>query len=201
MFTGIIQKVGTVKKAELSTDRDLTRLLVASAFTDLEAGESIAINGVCLTVTEFTPEGDALFFVSPETLNKTALGLLREGSRVNLERAVTLNTRLSGHLVQGHVDGIGKLTHLEKQTESFALRFEIPAKLSRYCVEKGSISINGVSLTINQIEHGPTAAFIDLTLIPHTWNHTQFSQLALGDSVNIEVDVLAKYVESLNRYV
>ena len=116
--------------------------------------------------------GRRLFFVSPETLSRSNLGRLKEGSRVNLERAVTLGTRLSGHLVQGHVDGLGKLVSVEPRAESFFVQFEIPARLARYCVEKGSIAFNGVSLTINKLEQ----SLVSITLIPHTWTHTQFSR-------------------------
>lgn len=204
MFTGIIQTVAPVTQVEPT--RDSTRLRVATGFADLEPGESVAVNGVCLTVTEFDARGDALFFVSPETLAKSNLGGLAAGSRVNLERAVTLGTRLSGHLVQGHVDGMGKLASIDRQgtagAESYLFRIEIPSRLARYCVEKGSIALNGVSLTINSIEEphasgGASSAFVSITLIPHTWTHTQFQDARPGDAINVEVDVLAKYVEKL----
>ncbi|MGK5084738.1 riboflavin synthase [Bdellovibrionota bacterium FG-1] len=197
MFTGIIQKVGTLTQVDPSGPA--TRLRIATGFTDLQAGESVAINGVCLTVTEFSREGDALFFVSPETLSKTNLGQLSRDSRVNLERALTLGDRLSGHWVQGHVDGVGRLLSVMPQSESFVVHFELPAALARYCVDKGSITLNGVSLTLNSIEITDTAAMIGLTLIPHTWENTQFSSMRPGDLVNIEVDILAKYVENLSK--
>lgn len=205
MFTGIIQNVAPVTQVEAT--RDSTRLRVATGFADLEPGESIAVNGVCLTVTEFDTRGDALFFVSPETLSKSNLGSLATGSRVNVERAVTLGTRLSGHLVQGHVDGMGKLVSVETQGapggESYLVRCEIPRGLARYCVDKGSIALNGVSLTINRIEEEKTRdedrAVVSITLIPHTWAHTQFRDARAGDAINVEVDVLAKYVEKLGR--
>lgn len=202
MFTGIIQKVGKVTQTEKAGQQGGSTLIrVATGYADLESGESIAVNGACLTVTEFDAGGDALFFVSPETLAKTSLGALRAGSRVNLERALTLAARLSGHLVQGHVDGLGRLASVDPLEGSYLVRFEIPAALARYCVEKGSIALNGVSLTINRIGRpGPAAASAEVfvTLIPHTWEHTQFSSMAVGDPVNVEVDVLAKYVESLS---
>ena len=197
MFTGIIQSVASISRVEPAGES--IRLRVASGFADLDAGESIAINGVCLTVTEFDHAGNVSFFVSPETLTKSNLGKLVEGSKVNLERAVTLATRLSGHLVQGHVDGIGKLDSLECRSESYFVQFEIPARLARYCVEKGSIALNGVSLTINSLANRGDATIVSVTLIPHTWNHTQFSAAKPGDPINIEVDVLAKYVENLSQ--
>ncbi len=195
MFTGIIQTVAPV--SQVSPAGDSTRIEVRTGWTDLEPGESIAVSGVCLTVTEYDRAGKALFFVSPETLARSNLGRLRPGSRVNLERAVTLATRLSGHLVQGHVDGLGRLAGVEQRAESYFARFEIPARLGRYCVEKGSIALNGVSLTINALERQGEWAVVSITLIPHTWTHTQFADLAPGDPVNVEVDVLAKYVENL----
>lgn len=201
MFTGIIQNVAHLTQIEpLSGAKHLR---VATGFKDLEPGESIAVNGVCLTVTEYDAAGSALFFVSPETLAKTNLGNLVVGVRVNLERAVTLGTRLSGHLVQGHVDGVGRLKSVEKQgtgsSESYVAHFEIPARLARYCVEKGSIALNGVSLTLNSLETSGNSALASITLIPHTWAHTQFGEAKPGDPVNVEVDVLAKYVEKLGR--
>jgi riboflavin synthase len=204
MFTGIIQSVAVVTRVtHAGPVSGSKRLSVATGFKDLEPGESVAINGVCLTVTEYDAAGLALFFVSPETLDKSNLGGLAEGSRVNLERAVTLGTRLSGHLVQGHVDGVGRLASVDKQgsggDECFVTQFEIPARLARYCVEKGSIALNGVSLTINSLEHEGDSATVSITLIPHTWAHTQFSHARVGDAVNVEVDVLAKYVEKLGR--
>jgi riboflavin synthase len=212
MFTGIIQNVAPITRIE--TVSGSKRILVATGFaagppgkpdSGLESGESVAINGVCLTVTEYDAEGGALFFVSPETLERSNLGSLTEGARVNLERAVTLSTRLSGHLVQGHVDGVGRLASVSVQVadsdRSYVARFEIPARLARYCVEKGSIALNGVSLTINAIEAeaGADHALVSITLIPHTWAHTQFGHAKVGDPVNVEVDVLAKYVEKLGR--
>lgn len=198
MFTGIIQKVAPITHFEASGGA--VRLRVASGWGDLEAGESIAVNGVCLTVTEFDSQGSALFFVSAETLDRTNLGRLARDSRVNLERAVTLGTRLSGHLVQGHVDGLARLHSVTPLAESFVVRFEVPKRLARYLAEKGSIALNGVSLTINALEPLPGDAIgVSITLIPHTWNHTQLSDLRPGDPVNVEVDVLAKYVENLSR--
>jgi riboflavin synthase len=205
MFTGIIQNVARLTRIE-----NAQKLTIATGFKDLEMGESIAVNGVCLTVVHLDSEGMAEFFVSPETLDKTNLGSQAAGARVNLERAVSLSTRLSGHLVQGHVDGVGRLASVEKQGsgpsgsggESYLTRFEIPARLARYCVEKGSIALNGVSLTINRVEgHGENrdTALVSITLIPHTWEHTQFQDAKPGDPVNVEVDVLAKYVEKLGR--
>lgn len=203
MFSGIIEHVGDVQSVSL---RDQAMdLRIATYFTDLTEGESIATNGVCLTVTRFTAEGVADFHLSGETLARTALGQLKEGARVNLERAVSLNTRLSGHIVQGHVDTVGMLAHVAEAGDSHHLRFFLPASLRRYVIEKGSITINGISLTVNavrdDVQNGSVAGFeIELMIIPHTWSHTDLSTLSIGDKVNIEVDMMAKYVENLIRF-
>ena len=130
---------------------------------------------------------------------RTHLKRIGVGQRVNLERAVSLSTRLSGHLVQGHVDGIGRIKEIISEAGSYRVVFEIPSNLSRYCVEKGSIALNGVSLTINAIQDAAAFQNIFVTLIPHTWEHTQFCDSLVGDEVNVEVDVMAKYIEKLAR--
>jgi riboflavin synthase len=196
MFTGIIQNQGKV--VHLETIQGSLKIHVDSGFTDLELGESIAVNGVCLTVTEFTQAGQASFFISPETLQRSNLSSISAHSLLNLERALTLQTRLSGHIVQGHVDGQAKLIQVQPSSDAYSLLFEIPMGLAHYCVEKGSITLNGVSLTINSVSdsrEGHTT--IGITLIPHTWTHTNLSQLQSGDLVNVEVDILAKYMERL----
>ncbi len=198
MFSGIIEKLGIVQQAEAGTD--FLNLRIMTGIPDLSLGESIAVNGVCLTVAEIGPLPDeALFFLSPETLDRTSLG--REtirGAKLNLERALRVDARLSGHIVQGHVDGVGELTEIEPIGESHRLRVSIPDALSRYCVEKGSICLHGISLTINRLsEARETPSWVELMIIPHTWLHTTLRHLKSGDSVNVEVDVLAKYAERL----
>lgn len=165
---------------------------IETGFTDLELGESVAISGVCLTVAELK-KGATVFYVSPETIDRTRLGALHENSQVNLERALLPNTRLSGHIVQGHVDGVARAIRIERREECYELDFELPENLARYVVEKGSIAIDGVSLTVNRIE----ANRLSVMLIPHTWTHTAFSSLKVNDPVNIEVDIMAKYLEKL----
>lgn len=196
MFTGIIQNLGTVTDVGVSaTSRTL---LVKTGFPDLVPGESVAVSGVCLTVTELRNQDEACFFVSPETLDKSTLGRLTVGSRVNLERAVRLQDRLSGHLVQGHVDGMARVNGREKVAESTRIDLQLPAELARYCVPKGSITLNGVSLTLNEVSaqvEGFTR--ISVMIIPHTLTHTDLSLLKVSDPVNVEVDVIAKYVERL----
>jgi riboflavin synthase len=202
MFTGIVQRTGKVAQLTPHVGGSSlgSALRLDTGFNDLTLGESVAVNGVCLTVTEFTNQGQALFFISKETLDRTNLGDLSPGSLVNLERALLAGERLSGHIVQGHVDGIALLRKVANQGESHLVEFELPPELTRYCVEKGSITLDGVSLTLNSIQPDQQkdgAAVISITLIPHTWNHTRFSQSQIGDRVNVEVDVIAKYVEKL----
>ncbi|ACI51626.1 riboflavin synthase, alpha subunit [Gluconacetobacter diazotrophicus PA1 5] len=204
MFSGIIEHLGTVTAARRG-DRSL-HVAVATGIGDLSMGESIAVNGVCLTVTAYDAAGNASFFISSETLERTSLGRLAEGSRVNLERAVTPATRLSGHIVQGHVDGTARLLSVEDAGESRRIVFGIPAALRRYLVEKGSITLDGISLTLNEIGEVGTGAGgaeefpVALMIIPHTWTHTTLGTLSPGDGVNVEVDVIAKYVETLCQY-
>jgi riboflavin synthase len=195
MFSGIISDLARVVKAERN-DGSLTTE-IETGYRDLELGESIAVNGVCLTVTHFDATGRAAFFVSAETLSRSNLTDIRPETRVNLERAIALNTRLSGHLVQGHVDGKATLSSVEAIDGAWKLSFQLPRSLSRYCVEKGSIAINGVSLTINSVADTAEGAHIGITLIPHTWTHTNLQDLSVGAHVNIEVDVMAKYAERL----
>lgn len=196
MFSGIIEKLGKVE--DVARQGDALSCIVATGFDDLVLGESVAVNGVCLTVAKLEDNGRARFFASAETLARTGLGALAPGSKVNLERAVSLNTRLSGHLVQGHVDGKATLTAITPDAGAFKLQFEVPQDLARYCVEKGSITLDGISLTINGVTDTPEgSAVIALTIIPHTWEHTNLSTVKIGNTVNVEVDVIAKYVERL----
>jgi riboflavin synthase len=195
MFSGIISKLATVTRAK--HDDGSLHCVIATGYPDLELGESIAVNGVCLTVTSFDVAGMADFFISAETLARSNLGQLEIGTRVNLERALTLETRLSGHLVQGHVDGKGILASSLHSDGAYLLTFKIARDLARYCVEKGSITINGISLTLNGVADEPTETTLSITIIPHTWTHTNLQDLKIGDLVNIEVDVMAKYAERL----
>jgi riboflavin synthase len=192
MFTGIIEKTGRVLTAER---REGLRLVLETGFEGLELGESVSVNGVCLTVAERDEAtGRAEFFVSHETIARSNLGSLSPGRAVNLERALTLEKRLSGHLVQGHVDGQARFEGATEAPGGRDLRFTLPSDLARYCVEKGSIALDGVSLTLNAVSDDGR---IGVTIIPHTWAHTNLSSLKPGDPVNVEVDVLAKYAERL----
>jgi len=192
MFTGLVESMG--KCASLQAEGEGRRLVIeASMFgNDIALGESIAINGVCLTVVEKTL-GRADFQLAPETLRKSNLGNLTIGSLVNLERALRMGDRLGGHWVQGHVDGVGSLLKREKDGDWEKFIFQMPTTLSRYLVAKGSITINGVSLTVVEVS---TDTF-SVALIPHTLAITNLGVLREGDPVNLEVDILAKYVERL----
>ena len=196
MFSGIIERVAQV--SQVSHDNGALQCRIDTSFKDLCLGESIAVNGVCLTVTSFTSEGKADFFASAETLARTDLNKIRVGSYVNLERAVSLNTRLSGHMVQGHIDGKAVLYSITPEDGAYRLAFDLPQNLARYCVEKGSIALSGISLTINglkELDNGETR--LAITIIPHTWEHTNLHAAKVGDVINVELDVMAKYVERL----
>jgi riboflavin synthase len=195
MFSGIIEKLARVTMAAPSGGS--LEIELESGWPDLSLGESIAVNGVCLTVTQFDEAGLARFFVSPETLARTNLGGLAVGHFANLERAVTLDTRLSGHLVQGHVDGLARLVERVEANGARRHVFMLPEALGRYCVEKGSIALNGISLTINGVKARQEGVAVRVTIIPHTWDHTNLHALTIGDDLNVEVDIMAKYVERL----
>src|SRR5687768_14681139 len=191
MFTGIIHHTGTIDAIERleAGARILVRTDDREPFV---RGESLAVNGVCLTVM---PHGDGVLAtdVSNETLRRTTLGALRPGTRVNLERAMAVGDRLGGHIVQGHVDGVATLLRRDPGTRSEELHFSLPADLARYVVEKGSITVDGVSLTVA----GTDDATFRVALIPTTLAHTTLGSRTVGDTVNLEVDVVAKYVERL----
>ena len=196
MFSGIIENVGTIKRSVIEAGN--LSLDINTGFPDLTLGESVAVNGVCLTVVTFDAAGFANFFASAETLARTNIGALRAGSVANLERAVALSTRLSGHVVQGHVDGFATLSAIQAEAGAHKIWLQLPPALARYCVEKGSIALDGISLTLNSVEDHPDGgATIGLTIIPHTWTHTNLQTRKSGDVLNVEVDILAKYVERL----
>jgi riboflavin synthase len=196
MFSGIIESLGTIRAAQ-PADGSVT-LDIDTGFGDLTLGESVAINGICLTVVTFDTAGRATFYASPETLQRTNLGSLQAGHQANLERAVSLSTRLSGHIVQGHVDGLGHLDSIVPEAGAYLIELTLPPSLARYCVEKGSITLDGISLTLNGVDDLPSGGCkVRLTIIPHTWAHTNLQSRKPGDLINIESDVLAKYVERL----
>ena len=200
MFTGIVEEVGSV--VDLLETGDAARLRIRGplATTGARHGDSIAVNGVCLTVAE--QDGDDFTAdLMAETLRRSALGGLRVGSPVNLERALAADGRLGGHIVQGHVDGVGRLISREPGEHWDDLRFELPAGLARYVVEKGSITVSGVSLTVTGVSApGADEHWFGVSLIPTTLTGTTLGDLAPGDPVNLEVDVLAKYVERITAF-
>lgn len=188
MFTGIIEETGEVLQAG-------ARLTIGAraVLADAVEGCSIAVNGVCLTALALTPESFSAD-LAPETLKRSNLGDLRNGSRVNLERPLLPTSRLSGHIVQGHVDGVGEVLGLDRLDEgNWWLRLRLPSGLERYFVEKGSIAVDGASLTIAEI----SGSDIGIAIIPHTYAHTALASRKPGDRLNIEVDVIAKHVEKL----
>ncbi|MGC4807368.1 riboflavin synthase [Micromonospora sp. DT233] len=193
MFTGIVEELGeVVAVTETAADSALLALRGPLVTTDARHGDSIAVNGVCLTVVG-VDGGVFTADVMGETLRRSALGALRPGAPVNLERAAALNSRLGGHIVQGHVDGVGEVLSREPAPQWETVRFRLPAALARYVVEKGSITVDGVSLTVADV--GPD--WFAVGLIPTTLALTTLGARAVGDPVNLEVDVLAKYVERL----
>lgn len=187
MFTGIVERLGRVRSLESGR-----LVLDAEAWDDaLQLGESIAVNGCCLTVIAFS---DGLAFdLSSETLGRTSLGQLKPGSLVNLERAMRANGRFGGHIVQGHVDATGALVAIMPSANSCVFRFETPPGYDRYLIDKGSVTVDGISLTVVE----PKGRQFDTWIIPHTLEHTNLKGLAVGDKVNLEFDVIAKYVERL----
>ncbi len=177
---------------------DAARLSIRGPVVTADAGhgDSIAVNGVCLTVVELLPGGQFTADVMAETLNRSNLGELRAGSRVNLERAAAVNSRLGGHIVQGHVDGTGQVVARTPSEHWEVVRIEIPASVARYVVEKGSITVDGISLTVSGLGDGPPDWF-EVSLIPTTRELTTLGSAPVGTRVNLEVDVIAKYVERL----
>jgi riboflavin synthase len=198
VFTGIIEEVGEVAALDRHGDSAVLSVGATRIVDDLVHGASIAVNGVCLTVVGWQPaDGGGRttvdFDVMGETLQRSVVGSLRPGDRVNLERAVRADARLDGHVVQGHVDGTGVVLSRTPGTEWEAVRFGLPGELARYVAEKGSIAVDGVSLTVSAVG----ADFFDVGLIPETLRATTLGGKAAGDPVNLEVDVLAKYVARL----
>lgn len=193
MFTGIIEAVGTVASVQpKGGDIRLTLAVGKLDMSDVKLGDSIAVNGVCLTVTHF----DGKHFsadVSVESLARTSLAHLQQGAAVNLEKAVTPSTRLGGHLVSGHVDGLARIVSIEQAGRAWQYWLEAPAELSKYIAEKGSLTIDGISLTVNSVEQNK----FRLTIIPHTRDETTLVHRNVGDKVNLEVDQIARYIERL----
>ena len=189
MFSGIIQSLGTVEKIVRAEEKAEMVIRTESDFNDFELGESIAVNGVCLTVRDF---GEHYFVVdiSTETLRRTGFMEIREGARVNLERSLTPQQKISGHFVSGHVDQMGKVLEVEHKSGEILFRFEHPPQLGPYIIEKGSIAIDGISLTVFSCKDNR----FSVSVIPFTHTHTNMNTRKIGDLVNIECDMIGKYV-------
>ncbi len=192
MFTGIIEEVGHVKSLHRGAKSFTLEVEAEKVLEGTLVGDSIATNGVCLTVTSLTGHGFTAD-VMPETVSRTALGELESGSPVNLERALSLQTRLGGHIVSGHIDGTGRIADRRQDDTALWLTIECDSKLLRYIIEKGSVTLQGVSLTVARVD----ARSFAVSLIPHTQAATTLHQAKVGDLVNIENDIIAKYVEKL----
>lgn len=208
MFTGLIEEVGTIEAVELGETDARVCIRAPKVTEDARNGDSIAVDGVCLTVTglpealeDGQPRPERFWAdVMPETMRRTRLGLAnQEGTRVNLERALKVGDRLGGHIVQGHVDGVAKLLSRTPGPRWDVLRFSLPEGLRRYVVEKGSIAVNGTSLTVSAVGSAVGEDFFEVSLIPTTLAETTAGELRVGEPVNLEVDQVAKYVENMVR--
>jgi riboflavin synthase len=193
MFTGIISAIGDI--ASLEERGGDVRLTIRSGnlnLTDVQLGDSIACNGACLTAVELTDEG-FVADVSVETLNLTTIGNWQTGSRINMEKAMQATDRFGGHIVSGHVDGIGEVVALEEDARSWRFRLRAPREIAKYIAHKGSITVDGTSLTVNIVE----GAEFELNIVPHTMQHTVMGDYKVGTKVNLEVDLVARYLERL----
>jgi len=195
MFTGIIQDIGVIDSIQSEPEQTHMHIETALDMSNWKNGDSVAVDGCCLTVTDFG-EGTFSVTLSRETLNLTIFGQAREGERVNLEPALRMGDALGGHMVSGHVDGTGTVDDIHPAGEHRFFRFSVPEDLARYVVKKGSVAINGVSLTVNQVD----GCAFEVNLIPHTLANTNLGDLASGDRVNIETDMYGRYVERLIQF-
>ena len=195
MFTGIIEELGTVGSIEFDGENARISIDAAIVTEGTKNGDSISVNGVCLTALDVRPETFAAD-VSRETLERSTLGSLKAGSRVNLERAVTPMTRLGGHIVQGHVDGRGIFLSADQEGDFWKVKIGFPKEFAKYLVYKGSVAVEGISLTVAALRDED----FDIAVIPKTWELTNFSTLTPGDAVNLEADVIGKYVERMLEF-
>ena len=194
MFTGLVEEVGRVRSLRPAEDAGDAHLGISAdvVLGETRVGDSILVNGACLTVDEIGA-GGLVFYTMPETLRRTALGDLSEGSPVNLERAMAAGGRLGGHIVQGHVDGVGEVLDVRPEGDAEIWTFLAPPSVLRYAVEKGSVSIDGISLTVVSVEEDR----FTVSILPHTRSHTNLGELGVGSHVNLEADVVGKYIERL----
>jgi riboflavin synthase len=191
VFTGIIEELGAVKQIDRQQTMRVT-ILAKTVLEDLKIGDSLTVNGVCLTAIAFT-DSEFTVEISSETMTVTGLGLMKVGDAVNLERAMRLNDRLGGHLVSGHVDGVGRIRERRQEGETSVLRIEAPKDILKYCVKKGSVAVDGISLTINEV----TDKDITVTIVPQTSKMTTLGLKGVGEDVNLESDLIGKYVERI----
>ena len=192
MFTGIIEEIGAIEAVAASADGRHFTISARRILEDLKPDDSVSVDGVCLTATEVSDSSFKATAVK-ETLSRTTLGDIRKGTKVNLERALRLNDRLGGHIVQGHVDGMGTVTSVHRRGTGYEVSIQLPSKLVKYALDKGSIAVNGISLTIAALRSDQ----VTVAVIPHTWEHTTLYAAKTGSKMNIETDFLGKYVERL----
>ena len=195
MFTGLVKEIGTVKTVTQNTEGKEFIIHAPKLISEIQIDDSVATNGVCLTATEVKGENFKVQAVHM-TLEKTNIGELRPGSKVNLELALRPMDRLGGHIVQGHVGGIGSFKHVVKRGKNYELTISFPNELRKYFIEEGSIAIDGISLTIARLSQQE----LTVSIIPHTWENTTLSQKNIGESINLEVDMMAKYLENFINF-
>lgn len=194
MFTGLIQAVGVVKRVSDSPEGKTLSIKCPALIGDIAVDDSVAVNGVCLTATRLEPDGFIAHAIHT-TLEKTSIGLLEPEQRVNLELAMRASDRLGGHLVQGHVNAIGRIAAIETRGQNWLIQIDFPADLRRYMIAEGSITLDGISLTIAELSDSR----LTVSIIPHTLAHTTLGDRSAGDALNIEVDIMAKYIENFLR--
>ncbi len=195
MFTGIIEEIGTLRRIQPIAGGKRLGIRALKIIDDLKPDDSVAINGVCLTVTQLEADGFWIDAVG-ETLQKSTLNDMGEGAGVNLERAIRLQDRLGGHLLQGHVNGRARITQIVKRGENYYLEVDLPREITKYVIDEGSIALDGISLTIASLK-GMKAG---ISVIPHTWTHTNLKQRKVNDMINVETDVIARYIERLLKH-
>jgi len=195
MFTGIIQDVGAIESIQHESEQAHMVFRTSLDMTNWGPGDSVAVDGCCLTLTDFSA-GEFSATLSQETLNLTTFGQAKEGKRVNLEPALRMGDALGGHMVSGHIDGTGTIDDIQSAGEHRIFRFSVPGNLARYVVKKGSVAVNGVSLTVNEVD----GCAFEVNLIPHTLANTNLGDLAGGDRVNIETDMYGRYIERMTQF-
>lgn len=193
MFTGIIEEIGTIENSSIRTTDSVIDISARAVLEGTRVGDSIAVNGVCLTVKRLGKGASFFAEILTETLNKTTLGRLKAGTQVNLERALTPTGRLGGHIVTGHIDGVGSITKKQQEGADIVIGVQCGSDLLKYIVQKGSVALNGVSLTVTDV----TDTGFSVHLTEHTLEHTTFHRAKVGDEVNIETDIIGKYVEKM----